>query len=266
MKLFDCITFYDENLITNARFEILDHVIDYHVICESKFDHSGNQKKLNFKLLNKKFKNKIIYLVIDQPFQKPTNQWDNEKTQRNFLFNGIKTADPEDIILFSDSDEIPDPKKLIDFELKKKYAIFFQSFHTYKINILNKHETPWEGTRAVKRKNLKCFNYLRKKILSKNIKKNFFKFYIEKDIEIIKNGGWHYNNLYSPEQLAQKIKVSPHQEFNKEKYYNLDNIRENINMLKDLYGKGFHYEKIDLDDSFPTYILKNKNLFKDYIL
>jgi hypothetical protein len=37
-------------------------------------------------------------------------------------------------------------------------------------------------------------------------------------------------------------------------------------MLKDLYGKGFHYEKIDLDDSFPTYILKNKNLFKDYIL
>ena len=86
------------------------------------------------------------------------------------------------------------------------------------------------------------------------------------DIEIIKDGGWHYNNLYSPEQLAQKIKVSPHQEFNKEKYYNLDNIRENINMLKDLYGKGFHYEKIDLDDSFPTYILKNKNLFKDYIL
>jgi hypothetical protein len=60
--------------------------------------------------------------------------------------------------------------------------------------------------------------------------------------------------------------LSPHQEFNKEKYYNLDNIRENINMLKDLYGKGFHYEKIDLDDSFPTYILKNKNLFKDYIL
>ena len=48
MKIFDCITFYDENLITNARFEILNDVVDYHVICESKYDHSGNKKKTKF--------------------------------------------------------------------------------------------------------------------------------------------------------------------------------------------------------------------------
>ena len=27
-KIFDCITFFDENLITHARFEILDAVVD----------------------------------------------------------------------------------------------------------------------------------------------------------------------------------------------------------------------------------------------
>lgn len=48
MKIFDCITFYDENLLANARFEILDGVVDYHVICESRFDHSGNKKKTKF--------------------------------------------------------------------------------------------------------------------------------------------------------------------------------------------------------------------------
>src|SRR6056300_1515968 len=114
MKIFDCITFYDENLLANARFEILDGVVDYHVICESRFEHSGNKKRLNFKLKNNKFKNKIIYLVINMPFESPTNQWNNEDQQRNYLFKGVEKAKPDDLILFSDSDEIPNPKKLIN--------------------------------------------------------------------------------------------------------------------------------------------------------
>ena len=51
-KVFDCITFFDENLLTNARFEILNDVVDYFVICESNFDHKGNKKKINFELKN----------------------------------------------------------------------------------------------------------------------------------------------------------------------------------------------------------------------
>ena len=44
-KIYDCITFFDENLITNARFEILKNVVDYFVICESNYDHRGEKKK-----------------------------------------------------------------------------------------------------------------------------------------------------------------------------------------------------------------------------
>ena len=44
-KIYDCITFFDENLITNARFEILKNVVDYFVICESNYDHRGKKKK-----------------------------------------------------------------------------------------------------------------------------------------------------------------------------------------------------------------------------
>ena len=50
-KIFDCITFFDENLLVNARFEILNEVVDYFIICESAFvpssmcctTHEGNQ-------------------------------------------------------------------------------------------------------------------------------------------------------------------------------------------------------------------------------
>ena len=43
-KIFDCITFFNENLITNSRFEILNSVVDYFIVCESKFDHKRREK------------------------------------------------------------------------------------------------------------------------------------------------------------------------------------------------------------------------------
>ena len=55
MKIFDTITFFRENFITNLRFEILDDVVDFFVVCESRYDHKGNPKKINFSLLNEKF-------------------------------------------------------------------------------------------------------------------------------------------------------------------------------------------------------------------
>ena len=58
-KLFDCITFFRENFITNIRMEIIGNEVDFFVICESKYDHKGKKKDLNFKLKNKKFKKKI---------------------------------------------------------------------------------------------------------------------------------------------------------------------------------------------------------------
>ena len=77
-KIFDCITFYDENFLTNLRFEILNDVVDFFVVCESKFDHKGNPKPLNFSLLNKKFESKVRYLVIEEQFPDPKNGWSCE--------------------------------------------------------------------------------------------------------------------------------------------------------------------------------------------
>ena len=46
-KIFDCITFFNENFITNIRFEILNEFVDYFVVCESIYDHRGLKKKIN---------------------------------------------------------------------------------------------------------------------------------------------------------------------------------------------------------------------------
>ena len=47
-KIFDCITFFDENLQADLRFNILHDVVNYFVICESRYDHKNNLKKILF--------------------------------------------------------------------------------------------------------------------------------------------------------------------------------------------------------------------------
>ena len=66
MKIFDCTTYYDEELILDLRFNMLNDYVDKFVVCEANFSHAGKKKKLNFDI-NKfsKFKDKIIYLVLE---------------------------------------------------------------------------------------------------------------------------------------------------------------------------------------------------------
>jgi len=45
-KIYDCVTFFQENLQFELRFNILKEVVDKFVVCESIYDHRGNKKKL----------------------------------------------------------------------------------------------------------------------------------------------------------------------------------------------------------------------------
>ena len=67
MKIYDCTTFYSEHMMMDVRFNVLDKNVHKFVVVESLFSHSGKKKKLNFNINNyPKFKNKIIYLVIEK--------------------------------------------------------------------------------------------------------------------------------------------------------------------------------------------------------
>ena len=265
MKIFDCITFFRENRVTNLRFEILSKVVDKFIICESKYDHKGNKKDLNFKSDNKDFEKKIIYLVKEDPFPKNSSPWEKQALQREYIFKGLDICHPDDLIMFSDPDEIPNPLKLKNIHLKKKFGIFLQKHFVYKINLSNPFEEPWEGTRICKKKNLLSIDFLRQKILSKNIKK-FWRFDKERNIELIQNGGWHFNNLFNAKEISIKLKTFAHEEFNKDKFTDVNIIQKKIDQKIDLFDRGNKYKKVELDNSFPDYIINNKEIFKDFLL
>ena len=266
-KIYDCITFYNENLQVKLRLNILNDYVDKFVICESIYDHKGKKKNLNFKTEEfKKFKDKIIYLVLDTQFPDITDPWVTQAYQREFLLKGLNFVDPEDYIMFSDPDEIPTPELLININLKKKFGIFMQKMFCYKLNIYNQHESPWEGTRITRKKNLNSIDFLRQKILAKNLKYSILRFDKERSIEIFNNGGWHFNYLLKPEAISNKLKTFAHTEFNNEKYTDLEKIKDNINNLKELFNRGNKFQKVNIDESFPRYIIQNKEEYKEWII
>ena len=58
MKIYDCITYFDEPMLFDLRLNILGEYVDKFIVIEAKHTHSGNDKKLNFEKNNfKKFKN-----------------------------------------------------------------------------------------------------------------------------------------------------------------------------------------------------------------
>ena len=270
MKVFDCTTFYNENMMLELRFNILDPYVDKFVITESKYSHSGEKKKLNFDINKfKKFEDKIDYIVIDdlptdiKKFKKGWNKSHiRDQFQRNSLEKGYKKFADEDLIMISDIDEIPDPKKISEFDINNIYACFLQRNFQSKINLLNVSDGYWAGTKICKKKFLKSPQWLRD---IKTKKKPFWKFF-KKNIQLINEGGWHFSFLKNPHSIIKKIKSYAHQEYNVNEFTDLNNIERKISKGLDLFNRDIEYKKVEIDETFPDYIRENKQKFKEWIL
>lgn len=145
MKLIDCFMYFDEDLVLDIRLNTLKDKVDKFIIAEATKNHAGEDKKLNFKIENfSKFRNKIRYIVIDDlplSVKSPKKDWHEnharDQFQRNAIERGYKEFDDEDLIMISDIDEIPNPKKIEEFKIKNKFACFLQKNFQSKINLLN---------------------------------------------------------------------------------------------------------------------------------
>ncbi len=271
-KIYDCITFYQANALFQLRFEILKDFVDYFVVCEANKTHTGLSKEFNFnpKIPNE-YRNKIIYIkVTNLPNIKIKGKKDYKllSLQMENLFRGIESANPNDLIMFSDEDEIPNPEIILNYNFDKyKYGIFFQNMYYYKLNIMNIDEgnNNWPGPRICLRKNLKSFFKLRL-LKVKNVNYPFWRIDKEKSIQLIKSGGWHFTYLMKPKEIAKKIEDMAHTEFNKPEFKDISFIENNIKNLKDPFNRNLKLKKVEIDESYPAYIQNNKDFFNEWIL
>ena len=295
MKIFDCFMYFDEDEILDLRINILNEKVDYFVIVESTYNHKGENRKLLFNI-NKfeRFKKKIIYLVYDQIPHRVKEIRDNdsekikinkhiynavfrENAQRNYIINGIKDADKDDIIIISDIDEIPNINSCNFSKIKNEIIIFKQDMFHYKYNLCIPN-FKWSGSKAIKKKKLISPQWLRN---IKNRKYPIYRidtFFSEKkyiNIKMIENGGWHFTNIKTANEILHKYKSYLHHwEFDetnideneiqnlidsKRAIYNLKTDKRN-NKFKD----GVKLEKYNIN-KLPIYIQDNLKKYQKWI-
>ena len=295
MKIFDCFMYFDEELVLDLRLNVLNEYVDYFVIVESKYTHKGEYRNLRFdKQKFKKFEKKIIYLVYDEHPKEIENIFNNdnddeksrkyilnalrrENSQRNFILNGLEAAEKNDYILISDVDEIPNLVNTQLNNIKEKIIFFKQDMFYYKFN-LKLPNLKWTGTKACKKKYLKSPQWLR------NIKDKKYPFYRldiyfsnnkYNDVKIISDGGWHFSNIKTAEQIEHKLKsYLHHREFDLNPM-SKEQINETIEKKQAIYdlkvdkrinkiGDGSKLEKFPLD-KLPKFLQSNISDFKDWI-
>lgn len=227
LKVYDCFTFYNEFELLELRLKALWDVVDYFVIVEANMKHNGEQKDFTFPKRDKEFKEffpKIHYIAADLspvPF-KGVGDWSLENAQRNMILRGINDAEPNDLIMISDLDEIPAPDifrrlqenkitliapRVLPLTVANKGAIFpaqllvpalqflelgavvmAQEFFYYFFDCWNK--TQWMGTALTKKKFLTTPQDLR------NSRYN---------LPCISNGGWHFSYMGGVDRVIDKM-------------------------------------------------------------
>ena len=275
----------------DVRFNILNDDVHKFIVVESAYSHSGEAKKFNFDINDyPKFKDKIIYLKINN---EPDDLYSDEEVSSNSIYKrlnsikrieqsyeymqkGIIEANDEDLIIISDNDEIPNLKSIKLKNSKKNYLIFKQLLFYYKFNY-HYDLMPWYGSKACKKKYLTSFSNLR------NLKNKRYPFWrldtyfsqIKKNVEIINDGGWHFTNLKTPEDLYIKLRnFGHHDEF--------DNTKITIRDLKKKIDNGLVFYDHFVDKSseskwesnyklkiienslLPNYLIENRSNFLEW--
>jgi len=289
--------FFDEEMLLDLRLNIMNEYVDKFVITEANYMHNGKPKKLNFDI-NKypKFKDKIIYIVVDSPpsdlfkihesdddendtrGQKLVlNGYKRDNHQRQMASKALKNIEPDDWIIINDIDEIPNLKNVDFINTKNKFIIFKQQIFYYKFNLLYPG-VYWHGSKACKRRDFLSPQWLR------NVKHKkyplwrldiFFSKRKYNNIFYVNDGGWHFTNIKSPKDIEKKLlNYTHHYEF-EQSGLTLADLRKKISEKKIIYDHNVDQrsskwnsnktlEKIELID-MPSYLQKNYKKYSNWL-
>ena len=295
MKIYDCFMYFDEDIVLDVRLNFLDKFVDQFVIIESKYNHRG-EKRVPLFNINKfrKFKDKIKYILTndipsgiekinkedagDEVYKKSIfNAWKRENPQRNQIQNGLTEANEEDWIIISDLDEIPNLSKINLKNTKDRLIFFKQHMMYYKFN-LKLEDYIWVGSKACKMKYLQSPQWIRD-IKNKNYGWWRIDIFFSKrkfnNILFVEDGGWHFSYLKNPKGIEKKLKsylhhidydLNPVGEKGIEKMINDKKTIYNIkaDQKENKFDGSNKLNKIDIN-LLPSYILENKNKFKDWV-
>ncbi len=295
MKIFDCFMFFDEESVLDLRLNVLNKYVEKFIITEATYMHSGKAKKLVFDINKfKKFKDKIIYNVLNEEpknIEKISNEDDKyirgsklinnslkrENFQRQFAQKYLDVAGPNDLIIINDIDEIPNLENIDFSNINEKLIIFKQKIFYYKFNLLYENLI-WHGSKACLKKHFISPQWLR------NVRHKKYPFWRldtlfsktrYNDIHYVENGGWHFTNIKSPENLEKKFSNFLHHQDYEASGLGLNDVKQMVENKKVLYDLGIDkrgykwkgdksLKKVSLSE-MPEYLNKNAAKYSKWL-
>lgn len=276
--VYDCFQFFNELDILKLRLNIMAPVVDRFVISEATTTFSGLEKPLYYeenKEMFKEFEDKIIHVVVDDT--PPGDTHVRDTFQKSAVGRGLAGCKDEDIIIFSDLDEIPNPVKvqeiLENFQTDKIYHFAQRLFYCY----LNMEEVSgkllsyagdfddvehkqWIGSKM-------CTYGL---IREQGLELGDLRFPERKKDGIrVADGGWHFGYMGGHgetdirKRVQEKVISAAHQEYNSKEVIN--DTADKIKDGKDIFGRDAQFVMSTIDETYPEYLRNHQDEYAHLI-
>ena len=232
LMIYDCFSFFNELDVLEIRLNTLCSVVDKFVLVEAPWTHTGRPKPLIFENNKARFApflEKIVHIVVtdDDLPQFPAGAtereiaWIRENVQRNAIVKGLDGAQPDDVLIISDLDEIPNPEKVLE-AAKAPRGITNLNLRNYAFFLNNRNisNPDWAAgpqllTAAAFRDAAtyakstfseyapECANPLPSATLIRFLPKK----------RVIKDAGWHFSYMGGVKAIIEKSRSFAHNEF-----------------------------------------------------
>ncbi len=277
--VYDCIPFFNELDILKLRMQIMAPYVDFFVIEEASVTFSGEAKSMIFaenRQLFAEFEDKIRYVAVEDSPMEGVTTHERDKYQKNQLIRAMGDCRPEDIIIFSDVDEIPKPETLVyvieHFEAGKIYHLAQRMFYCFlnmeevSGNLLsitgefpNVEKRQWLGTKICSFADIPEAGIVFLREVPPTDKRSVR----------VPEGGWHFGYMGGDgerdvaKRIGEKVQAAAHSEYNSKRYLN-----EAVDRLlcgEDIFDRDAKFVRVQIDESFPAYLRTHREEY-DFLI
>ena len=220
----------------------------HHVIVEAEVTHRGDPKPMWFREHHKRFKpwgDRITYISV-APHMLPSKEetpdpWCREWAQREVCRAGLDEAEPGDIVLHGDCDEIPRPGAIraVSGEEELPWPAAFQMrLCMYAVDWL--HPLPWYGTICTRYRSVGKFAQLRG---------------MRNNLPVVIGGGSHLSWMGGTEAHRAKLDTHCHLEMTGETE---EALRSGEWLREGRHSDGHELKPVDVDETWPKWVYERQ--------
>lgn len=261
--------FRNEVELLEVKLATIGPLVDRIVIAEGAYTFSGRPRELvygNWSIDNpiaQMYQDKIHYTVDTEMinaapvhrFGADTAQrWGIDVHLRNSLGDMVSDCKPDDVVILTDADEIPDPDWIISLDGLTQIEHTLMWRHCYYVN--------WRA------KQCRLHEQVCRAFPAKLLKTMTMEDVARAEPQAIvghpdRGYGHHFTFMGGEAAILQKLHDFAHGEYDQPPYTTPEYIEQKLFTGKDLFGRTYNDCVVVSDDKLPLYLASNKDKFKN---